>query len=167
MFGQANRQLDCNLKNVASITIRRRAGSEKIRSGIIAQLKGVFELYILPFMVDITLLFFISAIVPHTNDCWAVGQDKTFVHFNGSSWASVTVDTSIPNRDIHAVRCQASNNCYATGLSDPQLLIAHYDGNIWSRQVTSVPSINRDLFSLAVIGRPTSLYTLDKHEIIY
>lgn len=71
------------------------------------------------------------------NDCWAVGQARTFLHWNGTQWSQGNIKTSgsgaiVSSRDFYSVSCPAGNDCWAVARSiGTQLGIAHWDGSQW------------------------------------
>lgn len=78
-----------------------------------------------------------------SNDCWAVGDAATFIHWDGTNWSNVAV-AGLPNKAIHSVSCSATNNCWAVGqqhTSSP--LFIFWDGSSWAQaSVSALPNID-------------------------
>jgi hypothetical protein len=77
------------------------------------------------------------------SDIWAVGfyHDGTSyqtlaVHYNGSTWSSVTTPHPGTNDYLYGVACVGGSDVWAVGNVDSSSLIIHYNGSSWS-QVTS------------------------------
>lgn len=71
------------------------------------------------------------------NDCWAVGNNRSFIHYNGSNWTQQT-GLSIPNVNYHSVSCPSTNFCMAVGASagtTPSLV--KWDGSSWQAAAQS------------------------------
>ncbi len=75
------------------------------------------------------------------DDIWAVGNSRTFVHWDGSTWTAQT-PAAIPNVTMNGIFCNASNDCHAVGQNSGGALLAHWDGSSWSRIVPSNSSGN-------------------------
>jgi hypothetical protein len=73
-------------------------------------------------------------------DGWAVGASVNFLHWNGSSWASVA--TGLPNVTYNDVFCLAKNNCHAVGNmaggSSLRPTIADWNGTTWTATTVTV-----------------------------
>lgn len=91
------------------------------------------------------------------DDCWAVGNAYTgnpaaqrgevIIHWNGSTWTRSgpwnDAVTGVPNVQLNAVTCSASNDCWAVGNTSSGEVIAHWNGVSWTRVVPSgaVPDV--------------------------
>lgn len=60
------------------------------------------------------------------NDVWAVGDDGSIVHFDGTSW---TKSMSPTTEKLRAVLAFSANDVYASG--DDSVL--HWDGSVWTK----------------------------------
>jgi hypothetical protein len=88
---------------------------------------------------------FESASADAPNDIWAVGEGPFSVHYDGTSWTSVSTPRvgNGPSM-LHGVAALAPDNVWAVGYSSAsdeapmETLIEHYDGTSWS----VVPSPN-------------------------
>ncbi len=75
----------------------------------------------------------------NNQDCWAVGDNRTFLHWDGASWSAGNVRTfglfsAVPYVDFQSVYCVNSNECWAVGDRSWLLSsIAYWNGTIWSR----------------------------------
>lgn len=91
-----------------------------------------------------------------SDDCWAVGSAYTgnplaqrgevIIHWNGSSWSRSgpwnDVVTGVPNVQLNAVSCSASNDCWAVGNTSGGEVIARWDGTAWTRwPVSAIPDV--------------------------
>ena len=84
-----------------------------------------------------------------TDDCWAVGNAGTIIHWNGVSWGEVVSPTT---ENLNEVHCADSNNCWAVGnagaASDERPLFLQWDGVNWTQYDSSTLNINEDLNSV-------------------
>ena len=72
------------------------------------------------------------------NYCWAAGNSKTFVRWDGSLLQSATnlglLNADVPNVQYNAISCSATNNCWAVGNEDSgDATFVNWDGSEWSR----------------------------------
>ena len=74
-----------------------------------------------------------------SNDVFAVGEHGIILHYDGSSWTSMTVP---PTEGLYDIWGNSSNDVYAVG-SDGT--IVHYDGTSWT---TMTSGTTRTLFSI-------------------
>ncbi len=75
-------------------------------------------------------------------DGWAVGANRTFSHWNGSTWTS-QLPAAIPNVTMNSVFCNASNDCHAVGIrSGNAPVFARWNGASWSLLTPSNPQKN-------------------------
>lgn len=73
------------------------------------------------------------------SDVWAAGQNGAIVHYNGTSWSSVSSPTS---QGLVSVWAASASDVWAVGYSGA---IVHYNGTSWS----NVPSgTTQDLFGI-------------------
>jgi Tfp pilus assembly protein PilX len=75
------------------------------------------------------------------DDGWAVGANRTFVRWNGSTWTPQT-PAAIPNVTMNSVYCNAANDCHAVGQNSGGALFARWDGASWTRIIPSNSSNN-------------------------
>ncbi len=73
----------------------------------------------------------------NANDCWAVGEKTTVVHWDGVRWSAVNVAGLPGNIDFHGVRCAAADNCVAVG--DRSTIIS-YNGSSWTQDTHALAS---------------------------
>ena len=67
------------------------------------------------------------------SDVWAVGDNGTILHYNGTSWSSVA---RVTGEHLNGVWGTSSSNIWAVGLGGT---ILHYDGTIWSSVASGTP----------------------------
>ena len=71
------------------------------------------------------------------DDLFAVGEAGTLAHWNGATWTTTSLDTSVA---MHAVWGNGPDDVLAVGDSpagDATAAIAHWDGTGWSRLASS------------------------------
>lgn len=71
-----------------------------------------------------------------TNDIFAVGNNGTILHYNGTSWSSMNSGTTNP---LYGAWGFASNDVYAVG---EKLTILHYNGTSWTKMAASNPGFS-------------------------
>lgn len=84
-----------------------------------------------PFNIDLKAVTCLLA-----DDCWAVGENRTFLHYSDTGWQPIESSNLIDlpsNKNINALSCIASKNCYAVGDSDGTPLVANWNGSTWTR----------------------------------
>ncbi|MCX7121084.1 MAG: hypothetical protein NTZ67_04840 [Gammaproteobacteria bacterium] len=79
-------------------------------------------------------------------NCWAVGAARTFVLYNGTSWATQAV-AALPNVAYNSVTCVNSSDCWAVGASSGGSVTVHWNGTAWARSV--IPSTSTNLNSVS------------------
>jgi hypothetical protein len=92
--------------------------------------------------------FVLNAVsVLSSSDAWAVGDSATVLHWNGTSWAPVTVPGLPAAVALHAVDVLSSSDVWAAGEAGPgtayapnSTLIVHWDGTAWTRVASPGPS---------------------------
>jgi hypothetical protein len=74
------------------------------------------------------------------SDAWAVGDSATVLHWNGTSWAPVTIPGLPAAVSLSAVDALSSSDVWAAGFADagtpfsPETtLIVHWNGTAWKR----------------------------------
>jgi hypothetical protein len=67
---------------------------------------------------------------PSASDIWAVGEQGTIIHYNGTSWSLVSSPTL---NSLYAVWGSSASDVWALGPS----IILHYDGTTWTPASTS------------------------------
>jgi hypothetical protein len=73
-----------------------------------------------------------------SSDAWAVGESSTVLHWNGTSWARVTIP-GVTGADLSAVDALSPSNVWAVGLAAGEVfarentLIVHWNGTAWKR----------------------------------
>ena len=91
-----------------------------------------------------------SIVCNSATDCWAVGQQSSFFHYNGSAWAEGAtaanpVSARIPSTiTFNAVTCvlENPNDCWAVGgQSGGEAFFARLIDNVWNR----VTAIDEDM----------------------
>jgi hypothetical protein len=80
-----------------------------------------------------------------SSDAWAVGDRATVLHWNGTSWAPVTIPGLPAGVFLYAVDALSSADVWAAGeASTPEApgttLIVHWDGTAWKRVPSPGPS---------------------------
>ncbi len=75
-----------------------------------------------------------------SSDAWAVGDSATVLHWNGASWAPVTIPGLPAAVSLSAVDALSATNVWAVGFADagvpfsPQTtLTVHWNGTAWTR----------------------------------
>ncbi len=92
------------------------------------------------------LKFGLNAVsVLSSSDAWAVGDRATVLHWNGTSWAPITIPGLPVNAFLYAVDALSSSDVWAAGESAAQgapatTLIVHWDGIAWKRVPSPGPS---------------------------
>src|SRR5215813_9767491 len=92
------------------------------------------------------LRFGLNAVsVLSSSDAWAVGDSATVLHWNGTSWAPVTIPGLPAGVFLYAVDALSSSDVWATGAaSTPEApgttLIVHWDGTAWKQVPSPGPS---------------------------
>jgi hypothetical protein len=77
---------------------------------------------------------------------WAVGDQGTIVHWDGTEWQKVQSPVNLLLYDIWGT---SSDNIYAIRISLSQLSqLIHYDGNSWTEITSQLPSGDRNFTSL-------------------
>ena len=99
-----------------------------------------------------------------SNDVWAVGvagQQPSFTlieHWDGVNWTVVSSPSPGPQyNELYAVKGLSSNNVYAVGNyvgfpATPQMLVLHWDGTSWSKQVTPTVTGGSSVESIVIFG---------------
>jgi hypothetical protein len=73
-----------------------------------------------------------------SSDAWAVGESPTVLHWNGTSWAKVTIP-GLPAGSLSAVDALSPTDVWAAGLAPGKVfaventLIVHWNGIAWKR----------------------------------
>lgn len=87
-----------------------------------------------------------------SSDAWAVGDGATVLHWNGTSWAPVTIPGLPAASSLYTVDALSSSDVWAAGtaqantpFSVQRTLIVHWDGAAWTRVTSPGPS-GRGLF---------------------
>jgi hypothetical protein len=76
---------------------------------------------------------------PSDSDIFAVGQNGTILHYNGSAWIQMDSGTA---STLNAVWGSSSSDVYAVGFdSGGSGTILHYDGSSWQEQETGIGSV--------------------------
>jgi hypothetical protein len=71
-----------------------------------------------------------------SNDCWAVGNARNFIRWNGSSWAVQTTSVStLPSANYSSVYCVDSDDCWAVANNIADVYV-HWNGSAWSRDAS-------------------------------
>jgi hypothetical protein len=99
------------------------------------------------------LKFALNAVsVLSSSDAWAVGDSATVLHWNGTSWAPVTIPSLPAAVSLSAVDALSPSNIWAAGIANagtpnpPETtLIVHWNGTSWTR-VPSPGSFSSPLF---------------------
>jgi hypothetical protein len=87
------------------------------------------------------LKFALNAVsVLSSSDAWAVGDSATVLHWNGTSWAPVTIPGLPAAVSLSAVDALSRSNVWAAGIADagtsnsPETtLLVHWNGTAWTR----------------------------------
>jgi hypothetical protein len=84
------------------------------------------------------------------SDAWAVGNSATVLHWNGTSWAPVTIPGLPAAVGLHAVDALSSSDVWAAGgasagtpSSPGRTLIVHWNGTTWKRVPSPGPSTTK------------------------
>lgn len=100
------------------------------------------------------------------NDCWAVGDaynppgpspNQEIILRRGPvlpSWTQLASSLAVPNENLNAVHCVASNDCWAVGNAGgggERPNIIHWNGTAWSLQNSGL-NINEDLFGVFCVA---------------
>jgi len=91
------------------------------------------------------------------SDAWAVGESSTVLHWNGTSWAKVTIP--VTGVDLSAVDALSPSDVWAAGLAAGKAfaledtLIVHWNGTAWKR----VPSPGKSFDTNNVIPSLSSV----------
>jgi hypothetical protein len=89
--------------------------------------------------------------VVSSSDAWAVGDGSAVLHWNGTSWAKVTIPDMPIGTFLHAVDAVSRSDVWAAGYGYSQAggsdmtLIVHWNGTAWKR-VPSPGSFNSPRF---------------------
>src|SRR5258708_17181373 len=92
------------------------------------------------------LKFGLNAVsVLSSSDAWAVGDSAKVLHWNGTSWAPLTIPGLPADVFLYAVDALSSSDVWAAGESFAQgspvtTLIVHWDGTAWKRVPSPGPS---------------------------
>src|SRR5262245_39691341 len=72
-----------------------------------------------------------------SSDAWAVGDSSTVLHWNGTSWAPVTIPGLPAAVSLSAVDALSPSDVWAAGFSSAgtllDTLIVHWNGTAWKR----------------------------------
>ncbi len=106
------------------------------------------------------------------NDVWACGANRTFIHWDGSSWSNTAVDTSgpawfkVPNKTFYAISCPNVDDCWAVaGRNAGMATIAHWNGIIWSRAL--VLGANQNLYAVDCVDTNDCWATGNRRTFIH
>lgn len=95
------------------------------------------------------------------NNVYAVGENGTILHYDGSRWSAEDIGGIIP--DFTDVWGSAPDNIYVTGPHGTY----HYDGNTWEK-VTSLIEVDPASTMISVwMSSPTDIYLLSSYNQIY
>jgi len=75
-----------------------------------------------------------------SSDAWAVGDSATVLHWNGTSWAPVTIPGLPAAVSLSAVDALSRSNVWAAGGSSGGTLIVHWNGVAWKQVPSPNPS---------------------------
>lgn len=82
-----------------------------------------------------------------SSDAWAVGNSATVLHWNGTSWAPVTIPGLPASVALNAVDALSPSNVWAAGeagsgqgYAPNNTLLMHWDGTAWTRIPSPGPS---------------------------
>jgi hypothetical protein len=82
-----------------------------------------------------------------SSDAWAVGDGATVLHWDGTSWAPVTIPGLPASVALNAVDALSSSDVWAAGEAGPgtayapnKTLLVHWDGTAWARVPSPGPS---------------------------
>jgi photosystem II stability/assembly factor-like uncharacterized protein len=73
---------------------------------------------------------------PSTNICYAVGNEGTILHFNGSSWSS---QFSTTTANLNGISCPSTTTCFAVG-DFGTIVATNTSGSSWKKQNSGIPS---------------------------
>ena len=74
-----------------------------------------------------------------SSDAWAVGESPTVLHWNGTSWAKITIPGLSAGVSVSAVDALSPSDVWAAGLAPEKVfaventLIVHWNGTAWKR----------------------------------
>jgi hypothetical protein len=101
-------------------------------------------------------------------DGWIVTENSGSVsvlqHWNGSSWEDKSIFTV--NRDLYAVGCADTDNCYAVGQDSGSAdTVLYFDGSLWTTQPVT-GSTGRVLRSVSVVDATHAVAVGDNGETV-
>src|SRR3989338_2918180 len=72
--------------------------------------------------------------------CFAVGQGKTFLYYNGIIWLQQITSADIPNTTYNGVSCSSFDDCWAVGGQQGRSTLVHWNGTSWVNDESIVDS---------------------------
>lgn len=98
-------------------------------------------------------------------DGWAIGAVRSFLRWNGASWALQTgsVVSSIPSVEYFGIFCVASNNCMAVGTNSGAPNIVFWNGSVWNNATITGTPRNAILYGLHC-NSPTNCWAVGERQ---